>query len=169
MSDDKDDNTRVGLWVIFGVAALVVIGTVAGVVVRQLKGAGAPAAAAASAVVAEEAMVEGPLSGELLGAVFFESGKATIDGAPAELAKAIAALKEHADKGVVLAGFHDATGDPAKNAELAKERAKAVRAAIVAGGVGIERAKLRKPEQTDGGADLQAARRVEIRLVDLKN
>lgn len=168
MSDDKDDSTRTGLWAIAGIVALVVFGIVAGVVFRQFGHKNGTAPAAATAAV-EEAMVEGPLSGELLGAIFFESGKATIEGAPAELAKTIAALKEQAGKGVVLAGFHDATGDPVKNAELAKERAKAVRAALVIGGVGVERAKLRKPEQTDGGADLQAARRVEIRLVDLKN
>jgi outer membrane protein OmpA-like peptidoglycan-associated protein len=166
MSDDKDDSTRTGLWAIAGIVALVVFGIVAGVVFRQFSNKNAPAAPTAAA---EEAMVEGPLSGELLGAIFFESGKATVEGEPAELAKTIAALKEQAGKGVVLAGFHDATGDPVKNAELAKERAKAVRAALVIGGIGVERAKLRKPEQTDGGADLQAARRVEIRLVDLKN
>ena len=140
------------------------MGTVGGVVLRNFGHKGEAASAAPTAV--EEALIEGPLAGELVGAVYFESGKAEIDGAPPVLADAVQKLKDHANQGAVLAGFHDATGDPVKNALLAKDRAKAVRAALVAQGIAVERVRLRKPEQTDGGADLQAARRVEIRLVE---
>ena len=66
---------------------------------------------------------------------------------------------------IVLSGFHDASGDPAKNAELAKERAKAVRAALQAAGIDAARLALRKPESTTGDGDEKLARRVEVRLL----
>jgi outer membrane protein OmpA-like peptidoglycan-associated protein len=77
----------------------------------------------------------------------------------ARLAQAPAGAK------LVLSGFHDASGDPARNAELAKERAKAVRTALVAAGVDVARVALRKPESTMGGGTPEEARRVEVRLV----
>ena len=63
-------------------------------------------------------------------------------------------------------GIHGICGDPARNAELAKERAKAVRAALVAKGVPLAQVLLRKPEVTAGGGSDQEARRVEIRVID---
>ncbi len=66
----------------------------------------------------------------------------------------------------MIAGFHDASGDPAKNAELAKQRAKAVRAALTAAGADAARLQLRKPEQTEATGPADKACRVEIRLVD---
>ena len=67
---------------------------------------------------------------------------------------------------LVLAGFHDPSGDALVNAELAKNRAKAVRAAITSQGVDAARVALRKPEQTAADGPADEARRVEIRLVD---
>ena len=53
----------------------------------------------------------------------------------------------------------------AANAELAKERAKAVRAALTAAGVALENIEMRKPAQIEAGASQQDnARRVEILL-----
>ena len=67
---------------------------------------------------------------------YFASGKADLaPGAVEALGDAIAAGK--AGKKLVLSGFHDATGDPAKNAELAKKRAFAVRDALKAAGGGV--------------------------------
>ena len=66
----------------------------------------------------------------------------------------------------MIAGFHDPSGDPAHNAELAKQRAKAVRAALMAQGCDPARVQLRKPEQTALGGPPEEARRVEVRLVD---
>ena len=61
-----------------------------------------------------------------------------------------------------MSGYHDKTGDPDKNAELAKERAIAVRDALVAAGVSVERVELSKPRVTEGGTDDTLARRVDI-------
>ena len=65
---------------------------------------------------------------------------------------------------VLLSGFHDPSGDPARNAELAKGRAEAVRDALVAGGVAADRVKFRKPESTVGTGSAEEGRRVEIRV-----
>lgn len=131
--EDKDDTTRVGLWITFGVVALVVISIVSAMVVRQLRGhvAGQAAAPTAVVVVEEIVLIEGPLTGDLVGTLFFETAQATLPAdAAAELAKVVDALAAAPGKKAVLSGFHDATGDAAKNAELAKQRALAARAAL---------------------------------------
>ena len=63
-----------------------------------------------------------------------------------------------------VSGFHDAKGDPAKNAELAKQRAMAVRDALKAAGIAEDRIELQKPEVTSAGTDAEA-RRVEVTLM----
>jgi outer membrane protein OmpA-like peptidoglycan-associated protein len=123
----------------------------------------APAAAAAAAA---ETLLEGPLAGDVAGTLYFASGAATL---PEDAAAAITAIKIAADAApaakLVLSGFHDASGDPVKNAELAKDRAKAVRAALQAAGLDPARIALRKPESTTGDGDDKQARRVEVRLL----
>jgi outer membrane protein OmpA-like peptidoglycan-associated protein len=64
---------------------------------------------------------------------------------------------------VRLSGFTDPTGNAAANAELAKNRAQAVEAALTAEGVAADRIDLVKPDDTsDEARDLAGARRVEI-------
>jgi len=119
--------------------------------------AAAPAMAAASSddasVVVENGVVK----------FYFASGKADLaSGAMVALGDAIAAAK--AGKQLVLSGFHDATGDPAFNAELAKRRALAVRDALVGAGVAESSLELKKPEQTTGTGNDAEARRVEVMI-----
>ena len=80
---------------------------------------------------------------------------------------AVKALADAPGKKLVIAGFHDPSGDATINHELAKNRAKAVRAAITSQGVDAARVALRKPEQTAADGPADEARRVEIRLVTL--
>lgn len=119
--------------------------------------AAAPAMAAATSddasVVVENGVVK----------FYFASGKADLAaGALVALGDAIAAAK--AGKQLVLSGFHDATGDPAFNAELAKQRALAVRDALVGAGVAESSMELKKPEQTTGTGNDAEARRVEVMI-----
>jgi outer membrane protein OmpA-like peptidoglycan-associated protein len=94
---------------------------------------------------------------------YFASGKAELaPGALAALGDAIAAAK--AGKRLVLSGYHDATGDPARNAELAKQRAFAVRDALKAAGVAESSLDLQKPTQTQGTGGNAEARRVEVTI-----
>ena len=69
-----------------------------------------------------------------------------------------------AGKRAVVSGFTDATGDPAKNDELAKQRALAVSAALKAAGIAEDKIELKKPEAVTGTGDDAEARRVEVAL-----
>lgn len=165
--EDKDDTTRVGLWITFGVVALVVISVIASMVVRQLRINSAAAPQTAVAVVEEVVLIEGPIAGELAGVLYFETAQATLPAnAAAELSKVMEALAAAPARKVVLSGFHDATGDATRNAELARQRALAARSALTGAGVPGDRIALRRPEVTTGGGNEQEARRVELRLVD---
>lgn len=96
---------------------------------------------------------------------YFATGKADLaSGAVAVLGDAIAAAK--AGKRLVISGFHDSTGDPAFNIELAKRRALAVRDALVGAGVAETSLELRKPEETTGSGNMAEARRVEVVIAD---
>lgn len=166
---DDDDGARIGLWTVLGVVALLLFFLIGSLAYRSVKthAKPAPVAAVAAPAADADAVLDVPLAGEVIGKVYFESGKADLpaDAEPV-LGSAVAALAAGASKKLMLSGFHDASGDPAKNAELAKNRAKAVRAALQAKGVAVERVGLRKPEQTGADGPADEARRVEIRLVD---
>ena len=94
---------------------------------------------------------------------YFASGKAEIAaGAAAALADVASGVA--AGKKAVVSGFTDASGDPARNEELAKQRAFAVRDALKAAGVAEGSVELKKPEQLTGSGDAAEARRVEVAL-----
>ncbi|MES2960037.1 MAG: DUF937 domain-containing protein [Pseudomonadota bacterium] len=120
----------------------------------------APAAVRAPAVLAAPA---GDL--KLPAKVYFETGKAEIGAEGQALVTAIAGgLDKDRAAQVQITGYTDKTGDAAVNGELAKNRALAVQAALVAAGVGADRIEARPPvfvEVGAGGADAQE-RRVEI-------
>ncbi|MDO6385545.1 MULTISPECIES: OmpA family protein [Uliginosibacterium] len=103
--------------------------------------------------------------GEPVARIYFNLGS---DELPEEAGGAIQTLKEkiaaNPKAQVLISGFHDPSGDPVKNAELAKERAMATQKALIGVGVPAERIVLRKPEQLTDTADMQEARRVDIHL-----
>ncbi len=124
------------------------------------------AAAALASAAGSDNVADVPLTGDLAGTIFFATGQAAVPvDAKNSLEVIRAAAMGAANKRLVLSGFHDTTGDPVKNAELAKERAKSVRAALAKAGVPESRIVLRKPESTAGEGSNQEARRVEARLV----
>jgi len=169
MMDENDAGARVGLWVVIGIITLLLFGLIGGLGMRAMHAKKPAAKPVAVAVAADDdgALVDAPLAGDIVGRLFFAVGQAEL---PADAGAALdAVVKAAADaptRKLVLAGFHDLSGDPAKNAELAKQRAKAVRAALTAKGVDAARVLLRKPEQTAAEGPAEEARRVEIRLVD---
>ncbi len=119
--------------------------------------AAAPGAAAAAPAVA-------PAPAGLPVSVMFGSGQSAMNAeAKKAVESAIALLKASPDLKVALSGFVDSSGSAAKNAELAKERAKGVRDALQAAGVAADRIEMRKPENiAAGAADAARARRVDI-------
>lgn len=157
---DNDDNETQG--VVFGVLAGVIFGVIALVAGLGMWKVSQPSAPAAEVVVSEVEIV--PV-GEALAKVYFAVGKAELDEADmGVVAKTVEALAAKVDSIVLLSGFHDPSGDPAKNAELAKQRAMSVRDALVTGGVAKDRVKFRKPESTVGEGSPEEGRRVEIRV-----
>jgi K(+)-stimulated pyrophosphate-energized sodium pump len=123
------------------------------------------AAATTAAVVAAPVPAPAPVAATATEAkFFFDVAKADLPSdAAANIAKLAAAAKGAGGK-LVISGFHDASGDPAKNADLAKQRAVAVRDALKAAGVAEDRIEMKKPEQINAG-NAADARRVEVKLM----
>lgn len=97
--------------------------------------------------------------------VYFEVGKAEPPrDATMLLAPAIRAVKAGVASKLVLSGYHDASGDAVANAELAKQRALAVRGVLMNAGVPERAIELARPTATVGGGDPDEARRVEVTL-----
>ncbi|MBW0170849.1 MAG: OmpA family protein [Hydrogenophaga sp.] len=165
-SQDDEPEYRVVALVLISVIVLAV-GLALGIGIHKSRGS-APAAAAAVAAPAAAPVAASSDDASVVvenGVVkfYFASGKADLAaGALDALGEAIAAAK--AGKKLVISGFHDATGDPAFNAELAKQRAMAVRAALVGAGVAEAGVELKKPEQTMGTGNNAEARRVEVAI-----
>jgi K(+)-stimulated pyrophosphate-energized sodium pump len=145
----------------------------------ELATAAAQAAAAAAAAAAAQqspdavspAEVQAAAAGEATGAsdpsrtarLYFPSGSAALPAdAETAMARAVMVLKGSQEAKATISGYHDTSGDPAKNAELARQRAEAVRDALVKAGIAADRISLEKPQATAGGTDPDEARRVEI-------
>ena len=120
----------------------------------------ADAAAPATVAMADEASVQVE---DGVVKFFFASGKAELAaGANEALADVVKGVAE--GKTALASGFHDATGDAAMNAELAKQRAFAVRDALKGLGVTDDKIELKKPEETTASGSNAEARRVEVAL-----
>lgn len=176
-SQDEEQEGRIVAAVL--IAALVlVVGLVVGVAIQKVRSFGAAKAPAAVTAAADGAVAQAaaPAANAAAGKddasvvvengvvkFYFASGKSDLaPGAVDALADAIAAGK--AGKKLVISGFHDSTGDPAKNAELAKLRAFAVRDALKGAGVAESGIELKKPETATGSGNNAEARRVEVMI-----
>ena len=96
---------------------------------------------------------------------YFASGKADLAAggkdALVDVVKGVMAGKK-----AVISGYVDGTGDPVKNAELAKLRAFAVRDLLKIIGVPEDKIELKKPEDIKAGAtSAEEGRRVEVTLM----
>ena len=176
-SDDDDSQERIVLPLVIGVAMFVIVG-VLGLVSFNKK----PAAPAAKPVAAHTAEVQ-PAVATAPAAVlnlkddesqvvvengvvkfYFASGKADVaKGANEALTDVVKGIK--AGQKATISGFHDTTGNAAANAELSKKRAFAVRDALVALGVSVDKLDLVKPADSQGSGAAAEARRVEVTLV----
>ena len=144
---DDDSQERFALGFVFALITLIV-STVVGVVVYQRGMHHAPAVAAPANVVATETTV---VVLEELASVrvddgivkfYFASGEADVAaGANEALADVVSGVA--AGKKAMVSGFHDATGSAEVNAELSKQRAFAVRDALLALGVAEDSIALR--------------------------
>jgi outer membrane protein OmpA-like peptidoglycan-associated protein len=180
MFSQDDDSHGWILGVVFGIVALVIALAVGvGIYQTNLKAKAANAAGAAATTSTATVSAAAPATNTAAtdaadaasvkvenGVVkfYFASGKSEVaaggNEALAEVVKAIASGKK-----AVVSGFNDATGDAAKNAELSKLRAFAVRDALKALGIAEDKIELKKPENTTAAAGSSAeARRVEVSI-----
>ena len=160
MNDQNDDAQNYALMVLAGVVALVVAGVIALAVSTTMGDTPKPVAVAAA-----QAPAGMDQQGAPEGRIYFELGSDALPSDASELLVKVAdTARAQAGKVVLISGFHDATGDAARNAELAKNRALAVRHPLEANGVAPDRLVMDKPMVTTGGTDEREARRVELRL-----
>ncbi len=161
-SQDNDQDMRV-VGVVLVSVILLAVGLAVGMGISKSRGAKPAAPAVVEAPVVAPVSANEPSVVVEAGVVkfYFASGKADLAaGAVQALGEAIAAAQ--AGKMLTISGFHDASGDPAMNAELAKQRALAVRDALVGAGVAETAMELKKPEQMVGEGSAAEARRVEV-------
>ncbi len=72
--------------------------------------------------------------------MYFDSGKHVLPADADKLLEQVAAYaKSGANTKIGLSGYHDTSGDPKANAELAKNRARATREMLVKAGVPEDR------------------------------
>ncbi len=86
---------------------------------------------------------------------------------PADAAQKLDALidygRANSNAKIAVSGFADKTGDPETNAQLAKERAAAVRNQLISAGMPEDRIMFQKPADITGDqASDQGARRVDV-------
>ncbi len=136
--------------------------------IRAVVGASAAPAAAAAEATTAPAVVGAAATAATAADVLFAVGSPTLsDESGKALAPVIDALKADGTAKVTLSGYHSATGDPAQNEELAKQRAFAVRDALKAAGIAEDRIVLDKPKTAEAnvaGEDPRA-RRVEVAVM----
>ena len=175
MSQQDDDGQQgLVLSLVFGVVALVIALVVGVSVYQRGKMAATPETAVAAATtvmpandlpnLAQNARDAASIEVEN-GVVkfYFASGKSDLAaGANAALVDVVKGAQ--AGRKLVISGYHDATGSAAKNAELAKLRAFAVRDALKSAGVAENNIQLKKAQELTTTGSNAEARRVEVAL-----
>lgn len=171
----KDESNTLIAWVVGVAATLAVAVALIFAFVAAFSGDGTTKTAAPAAAPAAEqapvALVEvdqppALATGDGIPALLkfhFEVGKADLPAdAPAQVQALVVYLKSSPEGRLSICGFHDKTGDPAANRELAKNRALATRVLLVQAGAPADRLILVRPQEVEGGPDDREARRVEV-------
>ena len=146
---------------IINIVALLIVPLVVGMHGGPTASAPASPHAAAAAPATGEDAASVLVEGEVV-RFYFATGQA--DPHP-DGPKALAVIAQgvQAGKTAVVSGYVDSTGSAAANAEVARQRAEAVRELLTGLGVLAERIELRKPDDIQAGSGAQA-RRVEVTL-----
>ncbi len=124
----------------------------------------APPPSAPAAAPEGAGVTGGERDGRPMLTVYFDTGSAAVTPDFAAVAAPVLAyLEANPGASVAISGFNDATGNAAANAELSKNRAQNVQAALLALGLAADRARLEKPDETTT-TDMSnsEARRVEV-------
>lgn len=154
MFEEEDRETGYAVFLAITLAIVVSLSMIAVAVGSVIGQAGSkPATAAVPSLI------------RVIGQVYFELGKAEPPPDVLVLLRpAIRTAMAMEGSKLVLSGYHDASGDAAANAELAKRRAMTVREVLIAAGISEQRIELAKPVVAVGSADPNEARRVDVTL-----
>jgi hypothetical protein len=144
-------------WIIGALALLLLWNWFSG---RKTESAPVPAPAAVEAPVA--APVAPAVAVTLPASVYFETGSAAIGDEGKATISGAAAIVAAEGGNVAVTGHTDKTGDAAANEELAKQRALAVRDALMAAGVAESSIVMQPPMFVTGAINDREARRVDI-------
>jgi outer membrane protein OmpA-like peptidoglycan-associated protein len=157
MNNQQDELHKYALMLVAMVVALVVAGVVGlGIAKSQRQGP-------APVMMAQATGATGPVFGEPVN-VHFEPGSASLSPQATEVLGQVALLaRSNAGSTVLISGFHDASGDMARNAEAAQARMLAVQHALEAEGVSSGSMQLSKPLPAHG-AGHSRGERVEVIL-----
>jgi outer membrane protein OmpA-like peptidoglycan-associated protein len=125
-----------------------------------------PAGTAAAAIPEGAGVIAAEREGKPMLTVYFDTGKSLVSN---DLSTAASAVKTYVDANpaatLAVSGYNDPTGNAAANAELSKNRAQSVKAALEKLGIAADKVVLEKPaETTTAGTDNAAARRVEVTI-----
>lgn len=169
MFDENDSESSIGVAIALAVAifaALFAIGIAIGTSLGLFAGKPAKAVPGTAASVAPAAAVTAPAAATATEArLYFELAKSDLPpDALTTLAPVVSALRQKPNARLLISGYHDASGNPVANAELARKRAFAVRELLMTAGVPGDRIDMLKPLVTTGGADPHEARRVDVTL-----
>ena len=144
-------------WIIGALALLLLWNWFSG---RKTETAPVPAPAAVEAPVA--APVAPAVAVTLPASVYLETGSAAIGDEGKATISGAAAIVAAEGGNVAVTGHTDKTGDAAANEELAKQRALAVRDALMAAGVAESSIVMQPPMFVTGAINDREARRVDI-------
>ncbi len=175
-NDDTPDWRWIAIWAGGGILGAAFIATVLGTIwarpdavpvsgpATQVVPAVTPVVAAPPAIPTGAGVIAADRDGKPMLTVYFDTGASAVSN---DLTTAASAVKAHLDDNptatLAVSGFNDPTGNAAANAELSKNRAQAVKAALEKLGIAAERVALEKPaETTDTAGDNTNARRVEV-------
>jgi outer membrane protein OmpA-like peptidoglycan-associated protein len=97
--------------------------------------------------------------------VYFESGDAQIDAQDRMRIASVAQSARNSDRHIAITGYADTTGDEDENYELARDRAWAVRDALVDEGVAENQIVMDPPKPVTDTATMDEARRVDVAML----
>jgi OmpA-OmpF porin, OOP family len=142
-------------WAVAAALAIAILGTLSTRFGRHARTA--PVASAARTA---------PQPSMLPAAVYFDTDRADLTPNSQHTIQAVASSVRASSAPVAVTGYTDPSGDPNHNAELAKNRASAVRDALVREGVAPSRVVMAPPSTITPGASADESRRVEIKLAE---
>jgi K(+)-stimulated pyrophosphate-energized sodium pump len=94
--------------------------------------------------------------------VYFERGQSDLDESDRQTLRSVADAAKASGKSITLTGYTDTTGDQQQNEALAKDRAAAVRLALLSDGVAESQIIMKPPAVVTGSGTDTDARRVEV-------